>query len=690
MKLIVVESPAKARTIEKFLGDGYEVAASYGHIRDLPSSARRDPGRIPKIGTGRGSGSTPTTAIALYVVQPDSRSTWPSSRAAKGADELLLATDEDREGEAISWHVLEVLSPKIPVSRITFHEITRGAINHAPWHRPRESTCSWCAPRKAGASSTGCTATPCRRCSGRRCATRLCAGRVQSVARTPGCGAEEERQAFQRAEYCDIEATLADAAGGRHFTRPAAGRRRPARGGRQGLRSRHRRAEGRACASTSTARAASDLAAPPPGRALARGKRRAQGDDRSVRRRRSPPRPCSRPPAAAAPDAQRTMRIAQRLYEGVDMGDGGREGLITYMRTDSLTLSEEALADRRGRDPRTFGAEYTNGPRRYKTSSPRPRRRPTRPSGPPSWPARPRTLARYLGKGRNWPSTSLIWKRTAGQSQMTDAQLDKTAADLARRRRRPRADVPRQRFGGPVPGLPERLRRPRPGHVAAGATPVPDASGADPRTPPSCREVAPLRHETQPPARFTEASLIKHLEEEGIGRPSTYAPSSRRSSRGTTSPRRAAPCADVRRHGRHPPAARPLRPLRRPASFTARMEEDLDGIASGEVDGRAFLDAFYRGSEAEGRGLLLDVARELPEIDYPAIPIGEEPEHRRAAARADRTQLRVRPGREGDDAPPRHLAGGPADRRARRQNARPRSWPPTPAPTILSGRTRTE
>jgi DNA topoisomerase-1 len=625
LKLIIVESPAKARTITRFLGSEYTVSSSYGHIRDLPGSAKEIPAKYKKekwsrFGVNLDDGYTP-----IYIVSADSKKQVAElKQLMKSADEILLATDEDREGEAISWHLLEVLQPKVPVRRITFHEITKGAIEEA-LNSPREVDMQLVRAqegRRILDRLYGYSLSP---VLWKKVRTKLSAGRVQSVAVRLVVEKEEERQAFHVARYCDIEAVLQSGdlgftarltevdqvkvAGSKDFD-PDTGL----------LRQTDRRAH-------LDERTARDFAAA--------AKANVPWQVSDVARKESTQRPA--PPFTTSTlqqaasgtlkmTPQRVMRIAQRLYEGVG---NFREGLITYMRTDSLTLSEKALAETATMIREKFGPAYSEGPRRYKTKSKGAQEaheaiRPTDVTRTPD------AIAGRLD-GDELAVYRLIWKRAVA-SQMTDAKLDKTAVDIiatvpaadngAARRLTFRANGSVVRFPGflrvygdkgkdaVLPDLTEGLLI---GDPAGTAKPQVQIAG-----------VTAVAHETQAPARYTEASLIKKLEEEGIGRPSTYA-----AVVATIQSREYV----VKKGGALLPSyiGIAVTHLLREhfnkyvdLKFTALMEEDLDRIASGEVEWISFLDQFYRGGGGQ-TGLEQDVAAELEKIEFPRIEVGTDP-----------------------------------------------------------------
>jgi len=621
LKLIIVESPAKARTISKFLGPEYVVTSSYGHIRDLPGSAAEIPAKFKKESWAR-LGVNPDDGYApIYVISSDSRKQVAElKKLLKKADEVLLATDEDREGEAISWHLLEVLQPDVPVRRITFHEITKGAIKEALEH-PREVDQKLVRAqegRRILDRLFGYSLSP---VLWKKVRTKLSAGRVQSVAVRLVVEKEEERQAFHQASYYDVEARLAGGdldftarlqsldgmklAGGKDFDPDTGLLKDPG----QRLHLQQDLAEEVASAALHTV--------PWTVATVAR---------KETTQRPSPPFTTSTLQQAASSklrmSPQRVMRIAQRLYEGIALSRGEREGLITYMRTDSLTLSERALADAETLIRDLYGPAYSQGPRRYKTKAKGAQEaheaiRPTVMSRTPD------QVASFLD-GDELAVYRLIWNRAVA-SQMADAKLDKTSVDFAvtatGRDLSFRANGSIVKFPGFLKVYGDAERDSLLPDLTEGM-PI-GSPGSDVRI----REVEPLHHETQPPARYTEASLIKKLEEEGIGRPSTYATvistiQSREyvvKKSGALLPTYIGIAVThlLRDHFDHYVDLK----------FTARMEEELDLIASGEIDWVEFLDCFYRGCGRNGEvGLEAAIAQKIDRIDFPRIPVGKDPE----------------------------------------------------------------
>ena len=625
MKLIIVESPAKARTITRFLDDEYVVTSSYGHIRDLPGSAKEIPAKYKKEPWARFGVNMDDNYAPIYVVSADSKKQVAElKKLMKTADEILLATDEDREGEAISWHLLEVLQPKVPIRRISFHEITKEAINEA-LNAPREVDMQLVKAqegRRILDRLYGYSLSP---VLWKKVRTKLSAGRVQSVAVRLVVEKEEERQAFHVAKFCDIEAGFKS--DDMEFT------------------ARLTEVDGMKIAGSKDFDPDSGLLKNADKRAhlneemagfFADGSRNnVPWEVSAVTRKQSTQRPSPPFTTSTLQQAasgrlkmapQRVMRIAQRLYEGIG---GFREGLITYMRTDSLTLSEKALGETEVMIKENFGADYTEGPRRYKTKSKGAQEaheaiRPTDVNRTPD------AIAGRLDS-EELAVYRLIWNRTVA-SQMANAKLDKTAVDIIARVPGHNSDGQAElkfRANGSVvrfPGflkvygdkgkdtlLPDLTEGLKIGGAVGSATPYV-----------AIDTVEALAHETQPPARFTEASLIKKLEDEGIGRPSTYA-----AVIGTIQSREYV----VKKGGALLPSyiGMAVTHLLRQhfnkyvdLSFTASMEADLDRIAAGEVDWVNFLEKFYRGDGTQP-GLEQVIAEELEKIEFPRIKVGDDP-----------------------------------------------------------------
>ena len=497
--LVIVESPAKARTINKYLGDGFEVAASYGHVRDL----------VPKEGA-----VDPEHGFRMKYAPIDKNARHVESIASKlkKADALYLATDPDREGEAISWHLLELLREKgvlrdIPVYRVVFHEITEGAIREAMEH-PREVSHELVNAQQARRALDYLVGFNLSPLLWRKITSGLSAGRVQSPALRMIVERELEIERFEPREYWTVEA---DAAKGKE----AFAAKLAVFDGEK-LKQFSITGEDRAREVEAALQAAA-------GAAEAGGELLVAAVERKQRRRNpSAPFITSTLQQEAARKlgftASRTMRVAQQLYEGMDIGGGENVGLITYMRTDSVVLSREAVAEMR----EVIAGRYGEGalpakPQVYKTRS--------KNAQEAHEAIRPTSAARHPDELRGVLAPEqhklyeLVWKR-AVSSQMKHATIDTVAVDLA-----PGGDT-RHLFRATGSTVAD------PGFMAVyreGTDDGKDDSGE--KFLPAMKEgervrlaaIRPEQHFTEPPPRYTEASLVRALEEHGIGRPSTYA-----------------------------------------------------------------------------------------------------------------------------------------------------------------------
>ena len=636
MKLVIVESPAKAKTIGRFLGPEYRVEASYGHIRDLPRSARETPKAIREKAWGRLGVDTQNGFRPVYVVPDESRRhVRELTKLLRQADEILLATDEDREGESISWHLIEVLKPSVPVRRIAFHEITKPAIQEA-LANPREVNRRLVQAQEARRVLDRLYGYELSPVLWKKVRTKLSAGRVQSVALRLVVDREEERRRFKVSDYWRAKAVLAS--GGEEFTALLV----TAGGKRVAVGKDFDSATGELLESSRALHldreAASGIAA---AALVAAPWRVGKVERKSTRQRPAPPFTTSTLQQAASRrlrlSPRQTMRTAQRLYEGINLGGGDREGLITYMRTDSVTLSNKALGDAGRYIRRAFGDQYYRGPRRYRTKSKIAQEahegiRPTEIRRTPA------ELARFLDRDE-LALYRLIWSRTVA-SQMADAQVDRSNVDLIARIEDVdhafRANGSVLRFPGflkvygdnkkdqLLPALEEGDSVHAEGQLGSGEAGAQARIDAD-RPTTVIRSVKPDPRETKPPPRYSEASLVKKLEEEGIGRPSTYTPTIStiqdrdyvRKRSGTLVPTYIgmAVIQLLRQHfGRYIDLG-----------FTARMEDSLDDIAAGEADSRRFLDSFYNG-EGDRPGLVRQIEDALPGIDFPKVPVGTDPD----------------------------------------------------------------
>jgi DNA topoisomerase-1 len=627
--LVIVESPAKAKTLGRFLGSRYRVEASYGHVRDLPESASEVPKEIKAKDWGRLGVDVERDFTPYYVIPGDKKKQVAHLKTAlKDASEVLLATDPDREGESISWHLAKVLKPRVPVRRIVFHEITEEAVKEALASpaEVNENLVRAQESRRILDRLYGYTLSP---VLWKKVQTGLSAGRVQSVAVRLIVEREEERRAFRAAEYWDVEAILRG--DGREFvaTLVRLGDRRVAAGKdfdpQTGA---LRTGQVRLLDGAGAARLVEAITGRLPWRVTA-------VESRPGIERPAPPFTTSTLTQEASRklgfSTERTMQIAQRLFQGVDVGNGEMEGLITYHRTDSTTLSEKALQESARVIREMFGAEYHDGPRRYQTrvKNAQEAHEAIRPTDFRLAPSRldgvldPDDLRVY----------DLVWKRTMA-SQMVDARVQRTTIEIS-------ADGPDGEtavlsasgkaieFAGfrraYVEGSDDPAAELEEQEAILPACAVGDPIGRDGTSSIGLVGVEPKRHETSPPARFTEASLIKELERLGIGRPSTYAPT----------------IATIVRRGYVFRQGRALVPsftafavtklLREhfgdfvETDFTAEMEDDLDEISRGEREWVAFLKQFYYG-DRKHRGLLPAVERGAEKADYPVLDVGVDPE----------------------------------------------------------------
>jgi DNA topoisomerase-1 len=555
--LVIVESPAKARTIERYLGDDYRVLASYGHVRDLPEN----PGK-GKFGVDVDHDFTPE-----YVVSDDRRKQVTDiERAAKGSDLVYLATDLDREGEAIAWHVAEAAHvPSEKTRRVTFSEITEPAIR-AAFANPRgidHNLVDAQQTRRIVDRLVGYTLSP---LLSRKVRGGLSAGRVQSVAVRLVVEREREIEAFTAREYWTIEAILATASGDTFAAELV-------------------RIDGDPLDLPDEATTERHVAALRDTHPVVR-----KIGVRTQKRSPAPPFTTSTLQQEASRklsfSPKRTMSIAQRLYEGVDTPDG-HVGLITYMRTDSTAMAGVAMGEAREVIAGRYGEPYTMPKGRvYKTTS-KGAQEAHESIRPTSFRRDPDSLASML-KPEELRLYRLIWQRALA-SQMAPKELETTTVDLADGPYELRATSTRTLFEGFAAVYTE--GRDDDGEEAEDAARrLPTLAEGD-RT--DVRDVTPTQHFTEPPPRYTEATLIKALEEHGIGRPSTYA-----ATISTIIDRGYVRVED--RRLRPEPVAGVVTDLLVEhfgdyvdLAFTARMEEELDEIARGERAWVPLLQAFY-------------------------------------------------------------------------------------------------
>ena len=563
--LVIVESPAKARTIKKYLGNGFEVLASYGHVRDLR----------PKEGAVE-----PDNDFEMHyeLIGKNEKHVDALSKAMKKADALYLATDPDREGEAIAWHVVEVLKQrkalgKKPVHRVVFHEITKRAIGDAVDH-PRDISSELVDAHKARRALDYLVGFNLSPLLWKKIKRGLSAGRVQSPALRLICEREGEIEKFKPREYWTLDADLS--------AEETAFVARLNKYGGEKLKQFSISSEKRARA------VEKDLLE------KAGGKLKVVSIEKK-QRRRNPAAPFTTSTLQQESarklgfNAQRTMRLAQQLYEGIDTGEGGVTGLITYMRTDSVTLAKDALDEMRDYITTTYGEHNLPGrPRFYKTRAKNAQEaheaiRPT------SVARTPDSVKKFLNKDQ-MKLYQLIWMRTVA-CQMIHATIDTVGVDLGC------GDSVEDNFRATGSTVAD------PGFLMVYEEGQDDSKGDE-----NERKLPPLKegqlvdlagirseqHFTEPPPRYTEASLIRTLEEYGIGRPSTYAAII------STLLQREYVELDSRRFVPTDIGRLVNEFLTEHFSdyvdydFTARLEDDLDGIARGEQEWVPLMRRFWK------------------------------------------------------------------------------------------------
>ena len=595
-KLVIVESPTKARTIRNYLPQDYRVEASMGHVRDLPASAEEVPAAYKDKSWANLGVNVEDHFSPLYVIPKSKKKVVKELQTAlKNADEVILATDEDREGESISWHLLQLLQPKVPIKRMVFHEITQEAIRHAldNCREIDENLVHAQETRRILDRLVGYTLSP---LLWKKIAWGLSAGRVQSVAVRLIVQRERARRAFKTAGYWDLKAELEQ--------------------NKNPFQAKLATLAGVKLASGSDFDPNTGALLPnkqvvvlDEAQAIAL-KERLTGklwevintEEKPSTRKPSPPFTTSTLQQEAnrklGISARDTMRVAQKLYE---------EGYITYMRTDSVHLSDQAVTAARSCVQQMYGQEYLSPkPKQYTTKSKgaQEAHEAIRPAGtefriPNQTGLKDRELALY----------ELIWKRTVA-CQMADARITQLSVLL-------RVEDAEFRAGGKRIDFPGYFRA----YVEGSDDPDAALENQEVILPPlkvgdrpNCREIDTVGHETQPPARYTEASLVKTLESEGVGRPSTYA-----SIIGTIIDRG---YVQMRGKALTPTftafAVVSLLESHFPdlvdTGFTSRMEQKLDEIAIGKTQWLPYLQGFFLGES----GLENQVKVRQDQID-PAI-----------------------------------------------------------------------
>ncbi|MDB9346199.1 type I DNA topoisomerase [Nodularia spumigena] len=591
--LVIVESPTKARTIRNYLPKDYRVEASMGHVRDLPQSASEIPAAVKAERWAQLGVNVDADFEPVYVVPKDKKKVVTQLKdALKGVDELILATDEDREGESISWHLYQLLKPKVPIKRMVFHEITQEAIKKALTNcrnideqlvRAQET-------RRILDRLVGYTLSP---LLWKKIAWGLSAGRVQSVAVRLLVKKERQRRAFHEGTYWDLKASLVQE------KIPFAAQLTTLGGTKIATGSDFDAATGQITAGRNVLLLNEEQAHALQERLTGKTWNVNSIDERPVTRKPAPPfttstlqQESNRKLRLSARD---TMRTAQNLYE---------QGYITYMRTDSVHLSDQAIAAARSCVEQLYGKNYLSPqPRQYTTKSKgaQEAHEAIRPAGSTF-----RTPQETGLSGRELALYDLIWKRTVA-SQMADCRQTQITVQL-------QVEDAGFRSSGKRIDFPGFLR------AYVEGSDDPDAALEDQEVilpnlkvgdHPNCTDLESVGHETQPPARYTEATLVKTLESEGIGRPSTYA-----SIIGTIIDKGYAQLVSnaliptftafavtnlLEKH--FPDVVDP--------SFTSKMEQTLDDIATGEAKWLPYLREFYLGD----KGLETLVKEQESQID---------------------------------------------------------------------------
>ncbi|HBE17622.1 MAG TPA: type I DNA topoisomerase [Cyanobacteria bacterium UBA11149] len=577
--LVIVESPTKARTIRNFLPSGYQVEASMGHVRDLPQSASEIPEAVKGEKWAQLGVNVDADFEPIYVVPKDKKKIVKQLQdALKSANELVLATDEDREGESISWHLLQLLKPKVPIKRMVFHEITKEAIRNALKNcrniddqvvRAQET-------RRILDRLVGYTLSP---LLWKKISWGLSAGRVQSVAVRLLVNRERQRRAFRQGSYWDLKAILEQSKSPFESKLVSVAGTKVATGsdfdpntgniiqGRHVLRLNETQARELVTRLTNKPWTVTQI------------------DERPVTRKPSPPFTTSTLQQEANRklrlSARDTMRTAQSLYE---------QGYITYMRTDSVHLSDQAIAAARTCVEQMYGSQYLSPkPRQYTTKAKgaQEAHEAIRPAGNTF-----RTPKDTNLEGRELQVYDLIWKRTVA-CQMADARQTQITVDLQVEDAGFRSTGKRIDFPGYLRAYVEGSDDPDAALEDREVILPPMKVGDRPK----CQKLEAIGHETQPPARYTEASLVKTLESEGIGRPSTYA-----SIIGTIVDRG---YAQQTKNALIPTftafAVTSLLEKHFPdlvnTGFTAKMEQTLDEISTGEAAWLPYLREFYLGEK---------------------------------------------------------------------------------------------
>ncbi len=580
--IVVVESPTKAKTIGKYLGADYQVRASMGHVRDLPKSTK----------TGLGVEVNGGVKMTYHVITKAKKFISDLRRDAKDAPTVFLATDPDREGEAIAWHIADAAKLSATrARRVTFTEITQTAIREA-FANPRDiddRLVNAQQARRAVDRIVGYRISP---VLWRKVRSGISAGRVQSAALRLVVDREREINAFEPREYWTIEALLATERG-ETFT----------------ARYPFLEKEKFALPEEEAATAIADEV---------RGEAWSVGQVKRQERRRNPSAPFitstlqQEASRKLGFSAKKTMVVAQQLYEGIEIGSEGSVGLITYMRTDSPHVAEQALAEISDVVRDRFGKEYAlDKPRRFKAKQSRAQEaheaiRPTSALRDPD------SVARYLEKDQARLYT-LIWQRAVA-SQMAQAIFDAVSVDVAAGERTFRASGQTVRFDGFMRVYSEGRDDPTPDEEQEGALPNLEQGQAL-----NLRELTPSQHFTEPPPRYTEASLVKALEELGIGRPSTYAQimSTLHDRKYVSSDRKRLVPTELGMVVCD--FLSDIYPKVVDLGFTVEMEEELDKIAEGDLEWEPIVRTFFNevSEIAERAEEKAERPQETTDIDCP-------------------------------------------------------------------------
>jgi DNA topoisomerase-1 len=591
--LVIVESPTKARTIRNYLPKDYVVEASMGHVRDLPQSASEIPAAVKGEKWAQLGVNVEADFEPIYVVPKDKKKIVTQLKEAlKGVTELILATDEDREGESISWHLYQLLKPKVPTKRMVFHEITKEAIQKAlkDCRNIDEQVVRAQETRRILDRLVGYTLSP---LLWKKIAWGLSAGRVQSVAVRLLVIKERQRRAFHEGTYWDLKASLEQEKSPFSAVLVTLGGTKVATG------SDFDSTTGRITAGRNVVLLNEEQAEALKARLEGKTWTVADMEERPVTRKPAPPfttstlqQESNRKLRLSARD---TMRVAQNLYE---------QGYITYMRTDSVHLSDQAITAARACVEQKYGKQYLSPqPRQYTTKSKgaQEAHEAIRPAGSSF-----RTPQDTGLGGREFAVYDLIWKRTVA-SQMADSRQTQVTVQIQVEDAGFRSSGKRIDFPGYLRAYVEGSDDPE-AALEDQEVILPALKFGDH---PKCNELEAVGHETQPPARYTEATLVKTLESEGIGRPSTYA-----SIIGTIIDKDYAQLVNnaliptftafavtdlLEKH--FPDIVDP--------SFTSKMEQTLDEISTGEAQWLPYLKKFYLGEQ----GLETLVKERETEID---------------------------------------------------------------------------